>query len=53
MAKKVSKNSKVNRGQVPTRSMVKVIQAFKSPKSGSYTFKEDMIDADKVNEFVK
>lgn len=53
MAKKVSKNAKVDRGNQLKRDMVKVIQAFKSSKSGAYTFKEDIVDADKVSTVIK
>ena len=30
--------------------VVKVIRAVKSPKSGAYTFKEEIVSADKVQE---
>ena len=35
------------------RNLVKVIKAVKSPKTGSYTFREEMVAKDKVNEFLK
>jgi hypothetical protein len=35
------------------KSYAKVIRAVKSKKSGSYTFKEEMVPADKVQEYLK
>ena len=51
---KVSKNARVSGGQrvTVTKDMVKVIKAFKSPKSGAYTFKEKVMHKDKVNDFL-
>lgn len=33
------------------RSFAKVIKMVKSPKTGAYVFKEEMIPSDKVQEF--
>lgn len=35
------------------RNMIKVIKTIRSPKSGAYTFREEMVPKDKVNEFLK
>lgn len=34
------------------KTFTKVIKMVKSPKSGAYTFKEEMIPNDKVNEYM-
>ena len=48
---KVSKNSKVNRGNpADSKNMVKIVQAVKSSKSGAYTFRESVVHKDKVKE---
>lgn len=33
------------------KSMVKCIRMDKSPKTGAYCFKEELVEADKVKEF--
>lgn len=49
---KVSKNSKVIKGNKDeAKNMVKVIKAFKS-KAGSYSFKEKIVHKDLVQEFL-
>jgi len=51
---KVSKNARVDRGKGgDTKSMVKIIKAVKSPKSGSYTFKEKMVHKDNLQSALK
>jgi hypothetical protein len=35
------------------RSFSKVVKAVRSPKSGAYTFKEEMIPADLVQAYLK
>lgn len=35
------------------RNLIKVIKAVKSPKTGAYSFKEEMVSKDKVNEHMK
>lgn len=53
MAKQASKNSKVKDTKAAAESKVwtKVIKAVRSPKSGAYTFKDQIIHKDKVQEF--
>ena len=34
------------------RTFAKVIKMVKSPKTGAYTFQEEMVPNDKVNEFM-
>lgn len=49
---KVSKNSKITRGNKDeAKNMVKVIKAFKS-KAGSYSFKEKIVHKDAVQDFL-
>ncbi len=48
MAKKV-----VATLQTQTKNFAKVIRMVKSPKSGAYTFKEDIVPADKVKDYLK
>lgn len=33
--------------------MVKVIKAVKSPKTGAYIFREEMVSKDRMEEFLK
>lgn len=49
MAKKVVATLKTGEG----RGYAKVIKMVKSPKSGSYSFKEQIITSDQVKEFFK
>jgi hypothetical protein len=49
MAKKVVATLKTGTG----RDWAKVIKAVKSPKTGAYTFKEDIIPTDSVKEYFK
>ncbi|WP_109699121.1 DUF4295 family protein [Chitinophaga deserti] len=53
MAKQASKNAKVKDAKAAAESKVwtKVIKAERSPKSGAYTFKEQIIHKDTVTEF--
>ncbi len=48
MAKKV-----VATLQTKGKSMAKVIRMVKAPGASSYTFKENIVPADAVNEFLK
>ncbi len=48
MAKKVVATLKTATG----KDWAKVIKAVKSPKTGAYTFKEEMVPVDKVQEFL-
>lgn len=51
---KVSKNSRVDRGKaVDSKTMVKVIKAVKSDKTGAYSFREKFIHKDLVQEELK
>ena len=49
MAKKVVATLKTGEG----RGYAKVIKMVKSPKSGSYSFKEQIITSDQVKEYLK
>ncbi len=50
---KVSKNARTDRGaDAGSKDMVKVIKAFKSKKSGAYTFKEKILHKDNVKEYL-
>ena len=46
MAKKVVATLKTSTG----KDWAKVIKAVKSPKTGAYTFREEMVPVDKVQE---
>ena len=51
---KVSKNARVAQRKANAgsgRDFVKVIKSVKDPKTGKYTYKEQMIHKDKVKEF--
>ena len=48
MAKKVVATLKTGTG----KDWAKVIKAVKSPKTGAYTFREEMVPVDKVQEFL-
>ncbi len=48
MAKKVVATLKTSTG----KDWAKVIKAVKSPKTGAYTFKEEMVPVDKVQEYL-
>ena len=48
MAKKVVATLKTSSG----KDWAKVIKAVKSPKTGAYTFKEEMVPVDKVQDFL-
>jgi hypothetical protein len=52
MAKAASKNSKVKdlKASAEAKNWTKVIRAVRSPKSGAYTFKEQIIHKEKVND---
>lgn len=49
MAKKTVASLQKGEGKTYT----KVIRAFKNDKTGSYTFKEDMVPNEKVDEYLK
>ncbi len=54
MAKVASKNAKVKdlKAAAEAKNWTKVIKAVRSPKTGAYTFKEQITHKDKVNEFI-
>ena len=54
MAKAASKNAKTKdaKAAAEAKNWSKVIRAVRSPKTGAYTFKEQMIHKDKVKEFL-
>lgn len=54
MAKVASKNAKVKdiKASAEAKNWTKVIKAVRSPKSGAYTFKEQIIHKDKVKDFL-
>lgn len=54
MAKVASKNAKVKdlKAAAEAKNWTKVIKAIRSPKTGAYTFKEQIIHKDKVNDFI-
>jgi len=49
MAKKVVATLKKKDGQ----TFAKVVKAVKSPKTGAYTFKEEMIPSENVKDYLK
>jgi hypothetical protein len=49
MAKKAVASMQSGEG----RAYAKVIKMVKSPKSGAFTFKEEIIHNDKINEYFK
>ena len=55
MAKSASKNAKVKdlKASAEAKNWTKLIKAVRSPKTGAYTFKENIIHKDKVNDFLK
>jgi hypothetical protein len=54
MAKAASKNAKVKdqKAAAEAKNWSKVIRAVRSPKSGAYTFKEQIVHKDKVKDFL-
>jgi len=54
MAKAASKNAKVKdlKAAAEAKNWTKVIKAVRSPKTGAYTFKENIIHKDKVKDFL-
>ncbi len=55
MAKAASKNAKVKdaKASLEAKNWTKVIKSVRSPKTGAYTFKEQIIHKDKVADFLK
>ena len=54
MAKAASKNAKVKdiKAAAEAKNWTKVIKAVRSPKTGAYTFKENIVHKDKVKDFL-
>lgn len=54
MAKAASKNAKTKdaKAAAEAKNWSKVIRAIRSPKTGAYTFKEQIIHKDKVKDFL-
>jgi hypothetical protein len=54
MAKAASKNAKVKdiKAAAEAKNWTKVIKTVRSPKTGAYTFKENIVHKDKVKEFL-
>ena len=52
MAKKVSKNQRTNRGQVPQRQMAKIVMAVKKD-NGQYSYRSKVVDAATVQDELK
>ena len=54
MAKAASKNAKVKdlKSSAEAKNYTKVIKAIRSPKTGAYTFKEQILHKDKIKDFL-
>jgi hypothetical protein len=54
MAKAASKNAKVKdlKSSAEAKNYTKVIKAIRSPKTGAYTFKEQIVHKDKIKDFL-
>ena len=54
MAKAASKNAKTKdaKAAAGAKNWSKVIRAVRSPKTGAYTFKEQIVHKDKVKDFL-
>jgi hypothetical protein len=54
MAKAASKNAKVKdqKAAAEAKNWTKVIKAVRSPKTGAYTFKDNIIHKDKVKDLL-
>ena len=54
MAKAASKNAKTKdaKAAAEAKNWTKVIRAVRSPKTGAYTFQENIVHKDKVKEFL-
>jgi hypothetical protein len=54
MAKAASKNAKVKdlKAAAEAKNWTKVIKSVRSPKTGAYTFKEQIVHKDKVKDFL-
>ncbi|MEI7735555.1 MAG: DUF4295 domain-containing protein [Ferruginibacter sp.] len=54
MAKAASKNAKIKdtKAAADAKNWTKVIRTLRSPKTGAYTFKEQIIHKDKIKDFL-
>lgn len=54
MAKAASKNAKVKdlKASAEAKNWTKVVKAVRSPKTGAYTFKAQIIHKEKIKEFL-
>ncbi len=54
MAKAASKNAKLKdlKASAEAKNFTKVIKAIRSPKTGAYTFKEQILHKDKIKDFL-
>ena len=54
MAKAASKNAKIMdlKAAADAKNWTKVIRTVRSPKTGSYTFKESIVHKDKIKEHI-
>jgi hypothetical protein len=54
MAKAASKNAKVKdlKASAEAKNFTRVVKAVRSPKTGAYTFKEQILHKDKVKDFL-
>ncbi|MFZ4769559.1 MAG: DUF4295 family protein [Ferruginibacter sp.] len=54
MAKAASKNAKIKdlKAAADAKNWTKVIRTVRSPKTGSYTFKESIVHKDKIKEHI-
>ncbi len=55
MAKAASKNAKIKdaKAAADAKNWTKVIKAVRSPKTGAYTFKEQIVHKEKVKDFLE
>jgi hypothetical protein len=49
---KTAINTKHHKAAAEAKNWTKVVRTIRSPKSGSYTFKETIIHKDKIKEFL-
>jgi len=54
MAKAASKNAKVKdlKASAEAKNWTKVVKAVRSPKTGAYTFKAQIVHKEKIKEFL-
>ncbi len=52
-AAKTAIKTKDQKAAADAKNWTKVVRTVRSPKTGSYTFKESIVHKDKVNDFLK